>query len=364
MSNTNINILILGQTGSGKSSLINYLYGGETMKTGVGLPVTPSGTFEQTTIPSPLKSNVSITIIDSWGLEANKAAAWEAEVNNKLTATLSLQKMIYGVIYCMSYSNDRIQDFEIAMLKKLLGTGYKTVIAFTNADNSGYATKKNVFRDKLKKELPEYQHQYDTVDICAKAVKKLGQASAGAVFGKEELFRQIERDVFSNFTKVLLENWRDWRDKSLCLLYEYYVQKKVDIEHFYRFQVFGPTRLKQAKEEYERIDNDLRYRCDHDIFSKVEESMQKAIDLYSTMSGAFFSDDNIKSEEIGTIFLKIIPVAGQIYHFFIEEKDLQDKLGEALLEAVNSIKESINSVYKQAENITEKLQAQNKRGNQ
>jgi GTP-binding protein EngB required for normal cell division len=363
MSNTNINILILGQTGSGKSSLINYLYGGETMKTGVGRPVTASGSFEQTTIPSPLKSDVSITIIDSWGLEANKAAAWEAEVNTKLIATLSLTNMIYGVIYCMSYSNDRIQDFEIAMLKKLLDTGYKTVIAFTNADNSGYAAKKDVFREKLRKELPEYQRQYDTVDICAKAVKKLGQASAGAVFGKEELFQQIERDVLSNFTRVLLRNWLDWRNKSIGLLDDYCQKQQAEIEHFYRFQPFGPTRLKQAQEKYALIDNDLRGLCNYDIFSKVEENMRNALALYSTMSGAFFSDDNIKSEEIGTMFVKIIPVVGQIYHFFIEEKDLQDKLGEALLESVNSIKDNINSVYKQAESIAEKLRAQNNRGN-
>jgi hypothetical protein len=334
------------------------------MKTGMGRPVTESGKFEQTVVQSPLKSDVSITILDSWGLEANKAAAWEAEVNNKLTATLSLQEMIYGVIYCMSYSNDRIQDFEIAMLKKLLNTGYKTVIAFTNADNSGYETKKNVFRDKLSKGLPEYQQQYDTVDICAKAVKKLGQSSARTVFGKEELFRQIERDAFNNFTRVLLENWRDWRDKSIRLLDAYYQDKKAEIEHFYRFQPFGPTRLKQAQEKYEIIDNELRWRCDHDIFSKVKENIQNALDLYATMSGAFFSDDNIKSGEIRTIFLKIIPVVGQIYHFFIEEKDLQDKLGEALLDAVNSIKDNKNSVYRQAESITEKLRTRNKRGSQ
>jgi hypothetical protein len=194
-------------------------------------------------------------------------------------------------------------------------------------------------------------------------VKKLGQSSAGAVFGKDELLRQIERDVFCNFTKVLLENWRDWRDKSLNLLHEYYVQKKVAIEHFYRFQAFGPTRLKQAQEESKRIDNDLRWRCDHDIFSKVEENMQHAFDLYATMSGAFFQDDTIKAGEIKAMFLKIIPVAGQIYHFFIEEKDLQDKLCDALIEAVDSIKAKVNSVYSQAESITAKLNTQNPWGN-
>jgi predicted GTPase len=131
----NINILVLGHTGSGKSTMINYLYGSEVLQKGTGRPVTKKGDFTPIQIPSPLKAGLTLTILDSWGLESNKADEWKDHIKEKLKETWSYTEMIYCVIYCLAYSNDRIQDFEIEILKELLQKGYKIVIALTMADD-------------------------------------------------------------------------------------------------------------------------------------------------------------------------------------------------------------------------------------
>jgi predicted GTPase len=157
MKQPEINTMVLGQTGTGKSSLINYLYGADVVRTGSGPPQTVRGDFTKISVPSPFKPDVRINIFDSWGLESDKAEDWETIIDAKLNAELSFDEMVYAIVYCSSYANDRIQPFEISMLKKLLSKQYKVTIALTNADNSGFETKKKVFREKFAKELAEYR---------------------------------------------------------------------------------------------------------------------------------------------------------------------------------------------------------------
>ncbi len=61
---SSLNILIIGKSGSGKSSLINYLYGKNIAKTGVGRPVTQNG-FDKYSINW---ENINVEIYDSVGL--------------------------------------------------------------------------------------------------------------------------------------------------------------------------------------------------------------------------------------------------------------------------------------------------------
>ena len=64
-----LNLFILGQSGVGKSSLINALVGHEVEKAGAGKPCTPEGIFpHETSIDGK-----DVVIYDSWGLESGKS---------------------------------------------------------------------------------------------------------------------------------------------------------------------------------------------------------------------------------------------------------------------------------------------------
>ncbi|MDR1377938.1 MAG: 50S ribosome-binding GTPase [Synergistaceae bacterium] len=123
-----INVIILGQTGVGKSARINYLFGKEVVKVISGPPGNGRDDFNKITVLSPLRPDVSINIFDSWGLESAKANDWKSVINKKLSKDkLSPDDMIFGIVYCSSYANDRVQDFEIEILKELLGKEYKII---------------------------------------------------------------------------------------------------------------------------------------------------------------------------------------------------------------------------------------------
>ena len=66
------NILIMGKTGVGKSSLLNYLCGQNKALTGTGKPVTGRG-FQNYDANI---NNQTVRIFDSWGLEADKTEEW------------------------------------------------------------------------------------------------------------------------------------------------------------------------------------------------------------------------------------------------------------------------------------------------
>lgn len=66
----NTNILILGKTGVGKSSLVNYLYGQNIAIAKSGKPVTLRGFHKH---PSFKYKSLNVTVYDSWGLEDRKS---------------------------------------------------------------------------------------------------------------------------------------------------------------------------------------------------------------------------------------------------------------------------------------------------
>jgi GTP-binding protein EngB required for normal cell division len=359
-----INTMILGQTGAGKSSLINYLYGADVVRTGTGKPVTGRGDFTKISVPSPFKAAVKINIFDSWGLESDKAEDWEAVIDSKLNAKLSFDEMVYAIVYCSSYANDRIQDFEIRMLKKLLSRQYKVTIALTNADNSGFETKKAVFRKKFAKELTEYRGDYSVVDICAQAKPKLGQSAAQArTFGKEELFKELEKDFLTNFVNVVYARWTDWKDESLAKLKDF---RKHGIDTIEDFKgAFFDSNRDRAKQIAEALNAELKRLCD-EIQGKIKSAIDDLKTWYEQAAGAFYQGNlEIPGFSTGSdvldwwalIVFKNVVLCMTIFDKLNvkERRNLKKQLLGGLDESVRSVEDKIRENYRVVENLHEDI---------
>lgn len=128
----NLNVLIMGQTGVGKSSLINYIFDEDIRETGTGKPVTPKvfeGEFKKI-------NDIPVTLIDSWGLEQGKDEEWQSLLNDFMKNHSTEQKVenwVHVVLFCINASSNRIQDFEINIINDFLSKNMEVVVALTKS---------------------------------------------------------------------------------------------------------------------------------------------------------------------------------------------------------------------------------------
>jgi GTP-binding protein EngB required for normal cell division len=365
MKQPEINTMILGQTGTGKSSLINYLYGADVVRTGAGKPVQTRGDFTKISVQSPFNPDVKINIFDSWGLESDKAEDWEAVIDAKLNAKLSFDEMVYAIVYCSSYANDGVLEFEIKMLKKLLSKQYKVTIALTKADNSGFETKKEIFRKKFAKELSEYQGYYSVVDICAYAEEKpkIGQSVASArTFGKEELFEELQKDFLVNFVNMVHVRLTDWKDESLAKIKDFHKRGIAVIEDFKGDLL--DTNKERADKVLDRLNSEMQALIG-DIQGEIKGFLEDSEAWYKQAACAFHRNVNFRIFSDMDIFEILFgdTIIGLPLRIFDKlnvqvQKDLKKKLLMQLAEAVRAVEENICESY----NAVKKLQEDLKRG--
>lgn len=114
-----LNVLILGKTGVGKSTLINSIFNENLAATGTGKPITEH-------IHPLRKRGFPLTIYDTPGMEldgANSAENLQNEVNKLVRHGIfsgSVNEAIHCIWYCISTPSHRIEPAEIDFLRKLL----------------------------------------------------------------------------------------------------------------------------------------------------------------------------------------------------------------------------------------------------
>lgn len=153
------NILVIGKSGVGKSSLINAIFGENHAKTGTGKSVTDKiqkhtkdGDINIYDSPGFTMTNKSvldniISVLDNiWPNENNKKADfyWRIKQQEKLHPN----EHIHIVWYCINETSDRLEEIEKESIKKLKKKEIPVILVLTK----GSQEESSRFIDFLKKE--------------------------------------------------------------------------------------------------------------------------------------------------------------------------------------------------------------------
>ncbi len=200
-----VNVLILGKSGCGKSSLLNYLWGAKVAEIGTGRPVTPASNGVSQGIyshPPVTLDGLQLIIHDSWGMEANKAEKWVALIkqeSRKFDASHSISDWIHTVVYCISAKGARIEDFELdKIIAPLISEGNRILFVLTKADIAS-EPEKQALRELLTRQVPCNSGIIEISSLSQ--VLRSGQHTEA--FGREEMLEAILANLRQNLIEKI-----------------------------------------------------------------------------------------------------------------------------------------------------------------
>lgn len=126
-----VNILIAGQTGVGKSTLLNSVFGEDFAKTALGEPVTQHAEW----FSSP---DVPLRIMDSRGLEAKDYSATLNAVRGEVEASRaqrSARNQLHIAWVCIAAPSSRVQECEIDLVRMCNRYDIPVVVVLTKDDD-------------------------------------------------------------------------------------------------------------------------------------------------------------------------------------------------------------------------------------
>ena len=177
------NILVIGKTGVGKSSLINAVFGQELAKTGAGFPITQSFNYY---------SNGFVNIYDSAGYEFSGVKKFWLENFEFLESKQKsgLEEQIHIIWYLINAASGRIDEFDIDTISGIRKYGIPLIVILSQVDRA-----RDEEIDSIKsvlKNLPNLD-VLDIIDVAAAPLEIRGKPICEP-FGLEEVVEKtIER---------------------------------------------------------------------------------------------------------------------------------------------------------------------------
>ena len=266
MDSSRYNAVIVGQTGVGKSTLINYLYGQKIANVGIGKPVTKNGFH-----PIDFEINgLAVTLFDSWGLEVGKMDQWLLELKEEFKCRdvdQPADKWFHSVFYCIQAGGHRIQECDIKIIKTFKEQNYKISVILTKCDQVSEEVE-----NELKKELQALVGGVSVISICSE--EKKTRSGTSQPFGKEDIERQAFSDFFDSLIirlplrckSIMTHKLDDWERKTISTT-------KEDMS----FAGFN------SGDAYPKI-KDSAEKCQHELHGMANKEIRKTLKMYKNFA--------------------------------------------------------------------------------
>lgn len=352
-------ILLLGKTGVGKSSFINYFLGKDVAVTGIGKPVTQElKEFEME------YNGLYLNVTDSKGLEVENSEKIKEDIIKNIVARNgndNIFEWYHTIFYCISLTNARIENYEIEFLKELKGKISQNIhIILTNCDDPEKAKAQiNGMREKLNKELGENTHIYE---VCSVEITKRGGKKI-MPHGKEEIIKgvfdllwddicwKIAEDFTTNTIRPQLNSFLSHKKKEIDELVEKNVSFLKTIKA-YRDDADIEIQLDRISERYnmeyedkiagfgKRLDNKLKelkefYSAYYDVVLEGQDIVENISFDFETE--LFDLDEVLENSEINQLFNDLDRENSGIVELF--------RAGKAIFQIKKHIQQLVDDYY-------------------
>lgn len=180
------NIMVVGITGAGKSTLINAVFGSEMAATGKGKPVTEK-------IDEYGNEDIPIRIWDTVGIEVDNEKTKETIRSIKSTIASKANAedpydRIHAIWYCINWGGNKYQGAEAEIVREFYKEGVPFIIVLTQC--TADEEEVNAFENEIKRINESYgMKDIEVVQVLAKPYKFRGSAAPIPAFGLDSLVK-------------------------------------------------------------------------------------------------------------------------------------------------------------------------------
>lgn len=192
------NIVIMGQSGNGKSTIVNAIMGKYAAPTGKGAAVTTENKIYSTTYNID-NTSYELNLYDTVGIELSEAVTCstlnDIENHLKVSKMNSCSSDINLVWFCINNKSSRFQDFEVDLIRKL---SFEYEIPFVIVMTQCLDNQIGELENNIRSDLPDVT----TTRILAEDYKLRGGMKIPA-YGLDDLLKLSLLDFGSLKARVL-----------------------------------------------------------------------------------------------------------------------------------------------------------------